>query len=95
MAYVPSAESALETKHKGKESFAMHKSTAKVDLPDKPFVSSKEFKKNPDGSWTCIKNTDIKSSYGIYRIPPGMTFKKKTTHWGMDVAELLEQAESK
>ena len=73
----------------------MHKSTAKIDLPDKPIVSAAEFKKNDDGSWTCVKNTDIKSSYGIYRINPGMTFKKKTSHWGMDVAELLDQAESK
>ncbi len=73
----------------------MHKSTAKIDLPDKPFVSPAEFKKNPDGSWTCIKNTDIRNAYGIYRINPGMTFVKNTSHWGMDVAELLEQAEPK
>lgn len=64
-------------------------------MPDTPFISPKEFKKNPDGSWTCIKNTDIKSAYGIIRVNPGMTFRKKKTHWGIDVAELLDQAESK
>lgn len=73
----------------------MHTSTAKFDLPDETIVSSSEFKKNPDGSWTCIKNTDIKSAYGIYRVNPGMTFVKEKLHWGIDVAELLDQAESK
>jgi hypothetical protein len=92
--YVPSAEPALETNEKRKESAAMHKSTAKVKLPETTFISSTEFKKNSDGSWTCVKNTDIKSPYGIIRVNPGMTFKKKTPHWGIDVAELLDEAES-
>lgn len=54
-------------------------------------VSPKEFRRNPDGSWTCIKNSDIKSAYGIYRVSPGMTFKKKQSIWGIDVVELLDQ----
>ena len=63
-------------------------------MQDKTFVSPNEFKKNPDGSWTCIKNTDIKNPYGIIRVNPGMTFRKTKPHWGIDVAELLDQAES-
>ncbi|BBO83976.1 hypothetical protein [Desulfosarcina ovata] len=55
-------------------------------------VSPKEFEKQPDGSWLCVKNSDIKSNYGVYRIAPGTTFEKGKPLWGIDVAELLEQA---
>lgn len=64
-------------------------------MQDTTIVSPKEFRKNSDGSWTCIKNTDLKNAYGVYRINPGMTFVKKKPHWGIDVAELLDQADIK
>ena len=63
-------------------------------MQQKAMVSKKDFQKNPDGSWTCIKNTDIKSVFGIFRINPSMTFKKTFPVWGIDVAELLDQQES-
>lgn len=54
-------------------------------------VKPDAFKKNPDGSWTCVTNTDIKKAGRIIRINPGMTFRKEYPQWGIDVVGLLEQ----
>ena len=59
-----------------------------------PAVSRDAFQKNPDGSWTCIRNTDLKNAGSIIRIAPGMTFRESKPQWGMDVVEILEQDDS-
>ena len=56
-----------------------------------PAVSRDAFQKNPDGSWTCIKTSDIKNGSNIIRVNSGMIFKKSNPQWGIDVAEILEQ----
>jgi hypothetical protein len=66
----------------------------RMDMQNAPIVSLDAFQKNPDGSWTCIANTDIKSNGSIIRINPGVTFRKSRPQWGIDVAEFLEQAAS-
>lgn len=48
------------------------------------------FKRNPDGTWTCIKETMIFGYGGIIRIEPGMTFAKGEFRWGVDVPGILE-----
>ena len=48
------------------------------------------FKHNPDGSWTCIKETMIFGYGGIITIKPGMTFRKGEYQWGVDVAGVIE-----
>jgi hypothetical protein len=60
----------------------------------KPMLSRDAFEKNPDGSWTCIKSTDIKDGGSIIRLKPGMTFKKSQQPWGLNVCELLDQEDS-
>ena len=57
----------------------------------KPIISRDAFEKNSDGTWTCIKNTDIKNEGNIIRLAPGITFKPDRPQWGVDVVELLEQ----
>ncbi len=55
-----------------------------------------EYKKNPDGSWICVKNSDIATkSNKLIRISPGTTFKKGVILWGMDVAKTLDEISSK
>jgi hypothetical protein len=51
-----------------------------------------EFNKKPDGSWVCVKNSDIGTKFGnIIRIAPGMTFKKGSKLWGFDIAKALDE----
>lgn len=55
-------------------------------------ITLEEFEKKPDGSWVCVKNSDIGTkSQRIIRIPPGMFFKKGYTFCGVDVAEALDR----
>ena len=49
------------------------------------------FQKNPDGSWACIKNTDIKHNGFAHRVNPGFVFRKSRTQWGIDIVAILEQ----
>jgi len=51
-----------------------------------------EFKKQPDGSWVCIKNSDIVTKAGnMIRVSPGLTFRKDCKLWGLDVAKVLDE----
>ncbi|HBE45396.1 MAG TPA: hypothetical protein DDW17_08155 [Deltaproteobacteria bacterium] len=51
-----------------------------------------EFKKQPDGSWVCIKNSDIVTKAGnMIRVSPGLTFKKDRRLWGLDVVKMLDE----
>ncbi len=55
-------------------------------------ISIEEFEKKPDGSWVCIKNADINTkSNKIFRISPGIIFKKGVTVWGLDVVKTLDE----
>ena len=53
------------------------------------------FEKNSDGSWTCIKNTDIVYQGYTHRVNPGFVFRKSKTQWGIDVVAVLEQDDLK
>ena len=55
------------------------------------------FRKNPDGSWTSIRNSDVPTitPEGTARVCPGMTFHKGRTYWGIDVVGQLEQSANK
>lgn len=51
-----------------------------------------EFKKQPDDSWVCVKNSDITTKAGrVIRITPGTVFKKGSKPWGLDIAQALEE----
>lgn len=52
-----------------------------------------DFEKKSDGSWVCIRNSDINTKAGkVIRIPPGMPFKKGFSYFGgFDVVAALEQ----
>jgi len=50
------------------------------------------FRKNPDGSWTCIKPAAImKPDGGVVELSPGITFRKGVAFMGVDVAGLLDE----
>ena len=48
------------------------------------------FRKNPDGTWTCIKATPIKVGNRILAISKDMTFTKGVPYLVVDVAGWLE-----
>jgi hypothetical protein len=55
-------------------------------------VAIEEFQKNPDGSWVCVKNSDITTKSGrVIRVAPGTTFKKGATISGLDLAKALDE----
>ncbi len=55
-------------------------------------INVEEFEKKSDGSWVCIKNSDIVTkSQEVIRITPGMTFKKGVKLFGIDIAEALDK----
>lgn len=55
-------------------------------------IMVEEFEKKPDGSWVCVKNSDITTkSQEVIRITPGMTFRKGVKLWGLDVADALDK----
>jgi len=50
-----------------------------------------DFEKQPDGSWVCLKPTDIITLTGIIRVGPGFTFKQGIKLWELDVPKVLDQ----
>jgi hypothetical protein len=54
-------------------------------------IRCEPFKKNPDGSWSSVQQADIRTARGDIRIPPGMTFIKNRSIWGVDVAAYLDE----
>ena len=59
-------------------------------------IAIEEYQKNPDGSWTCVKNSDVTTKTGrIVRIAPGTTFKKDIRFLGMDIVGALDQISAK
>ena len=49
------------------------------------------FKKNPDGTWTSIRATPLKSKNRTITIGEGMTFTRGEPFMFIDVAELLDE----
>jgi len=56
-----------------------------------PTVPCDAFRKNPDGSWACIKPVTIRGPAGEIKISPGLTFRKGVYFMGIDLATLLDQ----
>jgi hypothetical protein len=55
-------------------------------------ITIQEFEKKPDGSWVCVKNSDIITKSGnVIRMTPGMTFRKGAKLWGLDIAKALDE----
>jgi hypothetical protein len=55
-------------------------------------IAVEEFEKKADGSWVCVKNSDVTTNtQKVIRIAPGMLFKKGGTFLGLDVVEALEK----
>jgi hypothetical protein len=55
-------------------------------------IAVEEFEKKPDGSWVCVKNSDITTKSGrIIRVAPGTTLNKGGKLSGIDVVGALDQ----
>ena len=54
-------------------------------------IPCEAFKKNPNGSWTCIKPVTIKGPKGEIGIGVGMTFTRGVSFMGINLAELLDK----
>lgn len=55
-------------------------------------IAIADYEKKPDGSWVCVKNSDILTKGGnVIRITPGMTFRKDGKLWGHDIAGILDE----
>ena len=49
------------------------------------------FRRNPDGTWTCIQPTPIKVGKRVLAISKDMTFTKGVPYLVVDVAGWLEE----
>jgi hypothetical protein len=49
------------------------------------------FRRQADGSWTCIRNCDVITADGAIRIPAGMDFRRGSTLCGVDMAMVLDE----
>jgi hypothetical protein len=55
-------------------------------------IAVEEFEKKPDGSWVCVKNSDINTKLGrVIRVTPGHAFKKGGKFAGLDVVKTLDE----
>jgi hypothetical protein len=54
-------------------------------------IACAAFEKNPDGSWSSTRVTDIQIPGKSIRLGPGHVFKKGMNVWGIDVAQLLDE----
>jgi len=60
-----------------------HRGQAPVDDP------LKAFRRNPDGSWSCITPVTLKHPAGPIEVAPGTTFIEGRNFMGIDPAEWL------
>jgi len=49
----------------------------------------KAFRRNPDGSWSCVAPVELEHPTGRIEVAPGSTFIKGTSFMGVDLAEWL------
>jgi hypothetical protein len=55
-------------------------------------ITCDAYQNNPDGSWTTLRNVEIKAAAATVRLPAGMTFGRRMLHIGqIDLAEALER----
>jgi hypothetical protein len=50
----------------------------------------KGFKRNSDGSWTCVADSTIQGPTGSIDVKPGNTFTPGAKFMGVDLATLLD-----
>jgi hypothetical protein len=55
-----------------------------------PSETTKPFRKNSDGSWTCISTTVLHGQLVRVKIEPGMTFLPDSLFIGLDIAKMLD-----
>ena len=56
----------------------------------------KGFKRNHDGSWTCVAESTIQRHSGRIQVMPGATFLPGVKFMGVDLVDLLDSlAETK
>jgi hypothetical protein len=59
-------------------------------------IAIDEFTKKEDGSWVCVKNSDVTTkAANVIRISPGMIFRPGVVFCGVDVAEALNRIGAK
>ena len=49
------------------------------------------FKRNTDGSWTCIRNVTLNGPGGRIQVTQGATFRRGNSFMGIDLAGFLDQ----
>lgn len=54
-------------------------------------TESQAFRRNPDGSWTCIAPATIEHPKGRIQVSPGTTLRRGTPFMGVDLAAWLEE----
>lgn len=55
-------------------------------------ISIDEYDRRPDGSWVCIKNSDITTqSNWVIGVSPGVIFQKNRRLFGLNVADALDK----
>ena len=48
------------------------------------------FKRNPDGSWTCVRNVTFQGPSGRMQVTAGARFYRGMIYMGVDLARYLE-----
>jgi hypothetical protein len=48
------------------------------------------FRRNADGSWTCIAAATYEGPLGRIQVTPGSTFSRGTTFMNVDLARMLD-----
>ncbi len=48
------------------------------------------FKRNPDGSWTCVRNVTLEGPGGRLQVTAGASFYRGMVYMGVDLASYLE-----
>ena len=51
----------------------------------------KAFRRNPDGSWSCVAPATFEGPNGRIQVTPGSTFAPGTKFMNVDVAAWLEE----
>jgi len=53
-------------------------------------VFFKAFRRNADGSWTCVTAATYEGTHGRIQVTPGSTFTRGTTFMNVDLARMLD-----
>lgn len=55
----------------------------------------RSFRKNPDGSWSCVKPVSIEGPGGSVGLGPGASFTRGAAFMGLNLAAMLDEAEAR